>query len=443
MEKYWRQNVFWRCVVVAVALVCTVAASGAARVVVVDSATNKPLPMASLFDSKGNALGVCDTKGRAMAIPSTSYPITVRYLGFKEKSVTTASCDTIFLQENSTNLPEVVIESRQHKVLHMLAYVREYSTLSTYTDTVLLFREKMVDYMLVPDKSVRYKGWSNPRMLKSKSYYRFTNSQGLDSVSNVSNHHFSWSDWIGIASAVKLPTALEGMVHGSDTVYGKYSPTEVWTKKDGRVGVSVNVMADTTSRKWVPDLSGFFKNGLDFEKFMIGFNYDNVVADSVSAEDLTGYSYSIESRGRGRDMFRFNRTDEPFFVTTYAEIYLVDKEYISLKEARKWEHNRFEKYDKGIVKPVEAPALQPSVQTLVARVDNIDMSGIRLDFAPDKTMISENFGKPKKFDIGTCILSILKNLTGISEYKYRKNVKNKWDKFRKEKTTVNKIRKKE
>ena len=62
---------FWRCVVVAVALVCTVAASGAARVVVVDSATNKPLPMASLFDSKGNALGVCDTKGRSMAIPST------------------------------------------------------------------------------------------------------------------------------------------------------------------------------------------------------------------------------------------------------------------------------------------------------------------------------------------------------------------------------------
>lgn len=48
------------------------------------------------------------------------------------------------------------------------------------------------------------------------------------------------------------------------------------------------MMADTTSRKWVPDLSGFFKNGLDFEKFMIGFNYDNVVADSVSAEDLTG-----------------------------------------------------------------------------------------------------------------------------------------------------------
>ena len=83
------------------------------------------------------------------------------------------------------------------------------------------------------------------------------------------------------------------------------------------------------------------------------------------------------------------------------------------------------------------------MQTLVARVDNIDMSGIRLDFAPDKTMVSENFGKPKKFDIGTRILSILKNLTGISEYKYRKNVKNKWDKFRKEKTTVNKIRKKE
>ncbi|MDE6805737.1 MAG: hypothetical protein K2J05_02910, partial [Muribaculaceae bacterium] len=43
------------------------------------------------------------------------------------------------------NLPEFVVESNENKYLHVLAYVREYSTLSTYTDTIFMFREKMVD----------------------------------------------------------------------------------------------------------------------------------------------------------------------------------------------------------------------------------------------------------------------------------------------------------
>ena len=62
-----------------------------------------------------------------------------------------------------------MVESRQQKVMHMLAYVREYSTLTTYTDTVFLFREKMVDFMLNTDPKVKFQGWSYPRILKSSS----------------------------------------------------------------------------------------------------------------------------------------------------------------------------------------------------------------------------------------------------------------------------------
>lgn len=64
--------------------------------------------------------------------------------------------DTVFLRESKAQLSEIVVESRRHKVLHMLAYVREYSTMTSYTDTVFLFREKMVDYMLTPDGSVKF-----------------------------------------------------------------------------------------------------------------------------------------------------------------------------------------------------------------------------------------------------------------------------------------------
>lgn len=41
-------------------------------------------------------------------------------------------------------------------------------------------------------------------------------------------------------------------------------------------------------------------------------DYNNLAGDAVSNKDLTGYSFNIESRGRGHDMFRFNNIDEPF-----------------------------------------------------------------------------------------------------------------------------------
>lgn len=409
------------------------------HVVVADSVSHMPLPSASIFDGKGRIIGICNSEGQMPYISDSSYPVIVRYLGFKEKSVTTASCDTIFLQENSTNLPEVVIESHQHKVLHMLAYVREYSTLSTYTDTVLLFREKMVDYML-PNKNSRFKGWSSPRVLKSKSYYHFTNAQGLDSVSDKCNHHFSWSDWMGIVPTPKLPTALRHMGYGTDTIRGKYSPTEMWTRNEAKINININVLADTTSRKWVPNLSVFFRNNLDFENFRVRFNYDNVIGDSIAPIDLTGYSFNIESNGRGHGMFMFNRVDEPFFVSTYAEVYIIDKEYITIKEARKWERHKINTADIEIYEPGEAPDLQPSIQHLVDRVNTLDNDKIRLALTPDRSLIGR---KVVKQNIGQRALQILKTVTGISRYKMNRNLNRKWSDVKKKRIHDNNRRGKE
>lgn len=398
--------------------------------IVADSLTRKPLPSASLFDHKGNAVGITNARGRMPLISRSSYPVTVRYLGFREKTIETPGADTIFLQENAASLPEIVVESGRHKVLHVLAYVREFSTLTTYTDTVFLFREKMVDFMLNPDRKVRFKGWSNPRILTSRSYYRFTNDRGLDSVSNVSNNHFSWADWIGIVPARQLPPALKDRSTASDTVRGKYSPTEIWTKTDDRVTVDVNVLADTTSRKWVPNLSGFFHDDLEFENFRVRFSYDNILSDYLSPMDLTGYSFNIESNGRGHRMIGFNRYDQPFFVSTYAEAYVLDKEYITVKEARKWEKHDFHAANIEMCEPAEAPELQPSVQALVDRVNTIDRDKVRQTLPTDQRLIGKYYGK-RKSGLGTRALSMLKQMTGISSYKSHKNFKQQWNGFKK------------
>ncbi len=397
--------------------------------IVADSTTHLPLPGASLFDCRGHVVGVCNSNGRIPYIPATGYPITVRCLGFKEKTVAANESDTIFLQESMTELPEVVVETKQHKILHLLGYVREYSTLTTYTDTVFLFREKMVDYMLTPDKKMSFRGWSRPRVLKSNSYYRFTDANGLDSVSNECNHHFSWSDWIGIVSGTQLPYSLKRTEYGTDTVYGKYSPTEIWTKNKDRLTLNINVLADTTSRKWVPNLSAFFKDYLDFDNFRVKFNYDNVLKDSISAMELTGYSFNIESEGRGRDMFRFNRPNEPFFVSTYAEVYIIDKEYITLKEAKKWVGAKFNTEDIEIYEPMEAPTLQPSILALMERVEGINPEEIRLKLTPDYRV---GEGRIIKRGFGHRVLQLLKDLTGITAARAHKNMNDRWKEFKTE-----------
>ena len=71
----------------------------------------------------------------------------------------------------------------------------------------------------------------------------------------------------------------------------------------------------------------------------------------------------MESRGRGRGMFQFNRHDQPFFVTTYAEVYILDKEFISVKEAKKWDKRNFSE-EIEILEPAETPELAPSILAL-------------------------------------------------------------------------------
>ena len=330
-----------------------------------------------------------------------------------------------------SELPEVLVESRKHRVLHMLAYVREYSTMSTYSDTVFLYREKMVDYMLPVDRKVRFKGWSRPRIIKSRSYYRFTDSGGLDSVSDECNQHFSWSDWVGVAPAAALPSRLQQVENGTDTVKGKYSPIEVWRKQDDIVSLEIDALAGDSGRRWIPDLAGFFKDDMEFGYFRLRYDYENVVVDDILPRDLTRYSFDIDSKGRGHDMFRFNRRDESFYVTTHAEVYFIDKEYITVKEARKWADHDFDSDSLEIFEPAGLPQPDPFVMALVGRVDGIDKKGIRLALEPDFTLAGSRIGG-RNFSIGRRALLLLKQMTGITAVKTRRNLKNRWSEFRNE-----------
>lgn len=405
-----------------------------ANPVVADSITRQPLFSASVFDRNGKALGLSGDSGRLPYISPESYPITVRYLGYKEKEISDLNTDTIFLSEISMELPEVLVESKQHKLLHILGYVREYSTLSTYTDTVFLFREKMVDYMLVPDRKVKFKGWQSPRILKSNSYYRFTDNHGLDSVSCECPYHFSWSDWVSIPTSPEIPNRLKGTEYGTDTIRGRYSPSEVWSRNGDRIIVDINVLADTTARKWTPGLTGFFHDGLDYENVRVRFMYDNVIGDSIANTDLSVYSFNIESNGRNREMFKFNWDDEPVSVSTYAEVYILDKEFITVKEAKKWADRKLDMTGIEIIEPAGAPELQESTRALIARVNAVNNDDVRLNLAPDRRLISQHLHTQ---NIAQRALTLLKEATGISQLLTNRNFNRNWSGFRDRQRRVN------
>lgn len=388
------------------------------RAVVADSASRVSLPGAAIFDSNGQFVGTSNSNG---VFRANGFPITIRYIGYDEKTVAEYA-DTIFLSESNILLPAMTVETKKQTVMHLTAYVREYSTLSTYADTVFLFREKLVDFML-PNPGTKFDGWSLPRVLKSQSYYRFTDAYGLDSVSNRYNNYFTWTDWMGVAPEQKLPSKL--LTASSDTIRGKYSPAEIWTKNDGKLSVNVDVLADTTGRKWVPDLSYLLCNhSIDFEQFKLKFDY----SVEPTPLGLTGYSFTIESRGRARDMFRFNRSEEPFFVSSYGEVYVLGREFLTIKEAKKWSGRKADFSDLSIVRSPNAPALSPEVVGLMARVDNIDHEQARMATV---TIDTNNFnpqGPPP--NMAERAWSMIKDMLGISNYKSNRRQKKQWDEFR-------------
>ncbi len=395
--------------------------------VVADSLSRMPLPAASVFDCRGRLLGMSASDGSIPPAAPADYPLVVRYMGFDERTVRDSYADTVFMTPAVVELPDFVVESRNTKVMHLLAYVREYSTLSAFTDTVALFREKMVDYMLPSARGKRFKGWTTPRILSSKSYYRFTDAAGRDSVSDRCGHHFSWTDWIGIAPAAPIPPRLAKADAGADTVQGRYTISETWVRNADRLTLDVNVLADTVCRRWVPNIALFFRRGIDFERLRMRANYAAVGEDSVGPANMTGYSFNIESNGRGRGMFMFNRVDEPFSVSTYAEVYIVDREYISVAEARKWERNQPHAGEIGIYVPPEAPHLQPDVLRLIARVDSLDHDRVRLDFVPDRRLAGCDRPVP---GVGERILQRIKGMFGISDAVARRKWNNSWREFR-------------
>lgn len=379
--------------------ICLAADAQTRQAVVVDSLSRRPLPRATVFDRGGKAIGITSDKGILPTIPAYAYPVTVRYLGYHPHVISSPAAGEIAMRENASRLAEIVVRPGKREMLHLLAYVREYSTFSSYGDTVRLFREKNVDFMIPVGKKTRYKGWASPRLLRSKSYYRFTDSTGLDSVSDYFYGNFSWTDWIGIVAREKIPAALAAKEAGTDTVMGRVSPAAVWRKNGESIRLDIDILSDSTCGKWVPSIPWTLLGNLGFNRLEVGYLFDEVYSGQVSADNLSAMSAYIESTGRGAALNRFFHNAGTVYVETHAEVFFIDKEYISVKEARRWEKKKEElEADEGeILTSDDIPLPDAATLALMDRVESIDHTATRLKIIPDQRLVGrKELFKPKK-----------------------------------------------
>lgn len=372
---------------VSVALACLILVCGiafAGKVRVIDAESGYPVARVSVYDRGGRMLGTADDQGVLSAISSGNYPVTLRSLGYEDLTVIRPGDSVILMERRIVDLPEVAVNTRKRPILHLTGYVRELSSMSTSMDTVRLYREKWVDFMIPTGNEKHFKGWLSPRLLTSKSYYRFTDWRGTDSVSDRSSHHFSWSDWISLPRRQNLPAPVKRITTGSDTLMGKYSPVEIWQRDSDRVAVEVNILADKMKGKWMPRLENPIWKDMEFERLVMGYGYSDVDTFAVKPDNIDRMMCYIESNGRGHRMFRFNRDEEEIYVCTYMDLTIVDREYITVKEAKRKEKDHLGALEEArMVFQSESVPRDSLINDLIARVNSIDHDGRRLTMELD------------------------------------------------------------
>lgn len=282
-------------------------------------------------------------------------------------------------------LPEVKVSTKHRPILHLTGYIREISTMSSSSDTLMLYREKWVDFMIPSAREKRYKGWTDPRLLRTKSYYKWTDANGRDSVSDRASHHFSWSDWVSLPKSMNLPAVIGGNRLGTDTVMGKYSPSEIWSRDSAGINVTVNVLADSTRRKWTPRLAGPLWRDTEFERLVMDYRFSDTDTFSVRPQNLDRLSCSIESMGRGHDMFMFKHYEDPIlYVSTYFDLTITDREYLTVKDARRKEKDQeLAIQDAMLIFESERVPRDSVISDLIARVNAIDHDSRRLGMQLD------------------------------------------------------------
>lgn len=346
--------------------VTVTATSTGGKTVIVDGGDGSGLPAASVFNRGGTMLGISSDDGTFPPVADGEYPLTVRYLGYDAVTVDTPS-DTIRLWPRSTELAEVEVKKQVDGVT-VLCYAREYGS-AIAGDTINVFTEYMVDYLLPLGKAKGFKSRNHPRILRRRSVGRVARADGTDSIGrDMENIMLSWLDVTDIdKNGFTEPQSLRDCKTGSDSLKERKFQT-FYRKTPVSLTRTRDYLSDKKGHTWSPWFFKLFGVTMDITTMWESSVYPISESGEYHSFHFSTWSYAIGALGKGKWLKKAFRTDSPIRMNSLIEIYPVRYEFISAEESKDLKKEK-PQVDWEI--PDNVPPLDPATLALTERCSRI------------------------------------------------------------------------
>ena len=334
---------------------------------VVDATNNTPISAASIMDVEGNVVGFTLYDGTFPEISESSYPITVRCIGYEQLVIKRPRGKSWEMKPMVYELEEVVISPVRRNVLKQTFYAREYFSFTTKSDTVTIFVEHMADRFIPIGKDAKFGGSSSLRLLDSRSYARY---KVLD------------RDSVAMEEKSTVPTILSVLEPNDDAVTApesfKSGDAVKYYEESGKSGIAViqkqNTQVFTTiedalagkkehsASPWILKLLGMT---LDIKQLYVTHAYRTNAEGVYLPEDLIENGFVMEADGRGKLFRKIVESDEPVLIRSMLEMYVVDRERLTKDEAK--EQYKNQPTNVKYLIPSTVPALNAATRKMVER----------------------------------------------------------------------------
>lgn len=337
---------------------------------VIDAIDHSPVSAASIFDASGNMVGYTLSDGTFSEIPESAYPITLRCIAYEQLIVERAEDKTWEMTPSVYNLEELVIVPVKRNILKQTFYVREYFSMSNSTDTVTFFTEHMADRFVPTSKDAKFGRSSSLRILKSRHY---------------SHYQLFGEDSVGVDTESPFPSMLtiiklnEGEVTAPESFKESDNPLKLNEKagKSGKVLIQKQnahtfttikgLLAENEEHKVSPWPLKLLGITMEFNQLYITHAYRVNDKGVYLPNDLMEASLVMVADGRGKFLRKALKSDKPIVIRCMIELYSVDNDYLSKKEAKDEYKNK--PTDVKFVIPSTVPPLNGATQRLVERAN--------------------------------------------------------------------------
>ena len=352
-------------IITATLLFATAHIFAADHITVIDASDKSAIIGATVFSQSGTIIGITDVDGRIGGLSPKAFPLTVKCLGYTP-AIVGAEAGTVSMTAAEYPLSEVTVTPYDRPVMRVVCYMREYTSGATPIDTTQYYNEHMADFYIPVAKVKKFKARTTPRILTSRVYERYANSEGVDSVSipKYLRDDISWTQLLSLpAEKFEEPDDIRAGATYCATD-GKHGRAIIHRKNSQTYTTNIDYLADKKDHVYSPAFLKLIGFTIDITEMRGSWAYRANETGIYHPSDLLYGTFALDITGKGRWIKKYYKSDEPVNLHAFYEIYPVSMEYLTVEEAKKQqEHAPRVKFEKSDL----AGPLPPAIESIVTR----------------------------------------------------------------------------